>query len=55
MELWIFIAAVHVIHLFLFKKKKHKYAGPYPSKTVKAPHKEWLADINKKQILLSSL
>ncbi|MCA6998427.1 tellurite resistance TerB family protein [Dickeya solani] len=48
MELWIFIAAVYVIYLLFFKKKKHKSAGFYSSKTVKAPPKEWLADIKKK-------
>ncbi|KHN51163.1 ATPase [Dickeya fangzhongdai] len=52
MELWIFIAAVYVIYLLFFKKKKHKSAGPYPSKTVKAPPKEWLADIKKKEAVV---
>lgn len=52
MELWIFIAAIYVIYLLFFKKKKHKPAGSYPSKTVKAPPKEWLADIKKKEAVV---
>ncbi|MHA3595382.1 tellurite resistance TerB family protein [Yersinia enterocolitica] len=52
MELWIFIAAIYVIYLLFFKKKKHKSAGSYPSKTVKAPPKEWLADIKKKEAVV---
>ncbi len=54
MELWIFIAAVYVIYILFFKKKKHKSAGPYPSKTVKAPPKEWLAHIKKKEAVVRS-
>lgn len=52
MELWIFIAAIYVIYLLFFKKKKHKSAGSYPSKTVKATPKEWLADIKKKEAVV---
>jgi len=52
MELWIFIAAIYVVYLLFFKKKKHKSAGSYPSKTVKAPPKEWLADIKKKEAVV---
>lgn len=49
MELWILAAAIYVIYLFFFKKKKNKPAESYASKTVKAPPKEWLADIKKKE------
>lgn len=49
MELWILIAAIYVIYLLFFKKKKNKSAESYASKTVKAPPKEWLADIKKKE------
>ncbi|BCQ35536.1 hypothetical protein ERHA55_32360 [Erwinia rhapontici] len=52
MELWIFIAAIYVIYLLFFKKKKNKSAGSYASKTVKAPPKEWLADIKKKEAVV---
>ncbi|EKN6252894.1 TPA: TerB N-terminal domain-containing protein [Yersinia enterocolitica] len=52
MELWIFIAATYVIYLLFFKKKKHKSTRSYPSKTVKAPPKEWLADIKKKEAVV---
>lgn len=53
MELWIFIAAIYVIYLLFFKKKKHTSAGSYASKTVKAPPKEWLADIKKKEAVVT--
>lgn len=49
MELWILAAAIYVIYLLFFKKKKNKPAESYASKTVKAPPKEWLADIKKKE------
>ncbi|WP_145551289.1 tellurite resistance TerB family protein [Yersinia intermedia] len=52
MELWIFIAAIYVIYLLFFKKKKNKPAGSYVSKTVKAPPKEWFADIKKKEAVV---
>ena len=52
MELWIFIAAIYVIYLLFFKKKKNKSAGSYASKTVKAPPKEWLAEIKKKETVV---
>jgi len=52
MELWIFIAAIYVIYLLFFKKKKHTSTRAYPSKTVKAPPKEWLADIKKKEAVV---
>lgn len=52
MELWIFIAATYVIYLLFFKKKKNKPAGSYVSKTVKAPPKEWFADIKKKEAVV---
>ncbi|CNB19969.1 Tellurite resistance protein [Yersinia ruckeri] len=52
MELWILIAAIYVIYLLFFKKKKNKRAESYASKTVKAPPKEWLADIKKKEAVV---
>ncbi|WP_099064607.1 TerB N-terminal domain-containing protein [Serratia sp. BW106] len=55
MELWIFIAAIYVIYLLFFKKKKNKSAGSYASKTVKAPPKEWLADIKKKEAVVRNV
>ena len=50
MELWLFIAAIFVIYLLFFKKNKS--AGSYASKTVKAPPKEWLADIKEKETVV---
>ncbi|MGC0990008.1 TerB N-terminal domain-containing protein [Pantoea agglomerans] len=52
MELWIFLAAIYVIYLFFFKKKKHRSAGPSVPRTVKAPPKAWVADIKKKEDLV---
>ncbi|HHJ0101136.1 TPA: TerB N-terminal domain-containing protein [Yersinia enterocolitica] len=52
MELWIFIAAIYVIYLLFFTKKKNKPAGSYASKTVKTPPKEWFADIKKKEAVV---
>ncbi|HDL7751849.1 TPA: ATPase, partial [Yersinia enterocolitica] len=52
MELWIFIAAIYVIYLLFFTKKKNKLAGSYASKTVKAPPKEWFAYIKKKEAVV---
>jgi hypothetical protein len=52
MELWIFIAAIYVIYLLFFKKKKNKSAGSHASKTAKAPPKEWLADIKNKESIV---
>lgn len=49
MELWIFIAAIYLIYLFFFKKRKNKSAGSYSSRTVKTPPKEWFADNTKKE------
>lgn len=47
MEFWIFVAAIYVIYLLFFKKKKHKPTVTDSSRPVKAPPKEWLADIKK--------
>lgn len=52
MGLWIFLAAISVIYLFFFKKKKHRSAGPSVPRTVKAPPKAWVADIKKKEDLV---
>ena len=52
MELWIFLAAIYVIYLFFFKKKKHRSAGPSVPRTVKAPPQAWGADIKKKEDLV---
>ncbi|CAI1902999.1 Tellurite resistance protein [Serratia fonticola] len=52
MELWIFLAAIYVIYLLFFKKKKHKSAGSSVSRTVKAPSKEWIADIKRKEAVV---
>ncbi|WP_323170361.1 TerB N-terminal domain-containing protein [Pantoea agglomerans] len=52
MGLWIFLAAIYVIYLFFFKKKKHRSAGPSVPRTVKAPPKAWVADIKKKEDLV---
>ncbi|MCX2943097.1 TerB N-terminal domain-containing protein [Rahnella perminowiae] len=52
MELWIFFAAIYLIYLLFSKKKKNKSAGSYASKTVKAPPKEWLAEIKKKETVV---
>ncbi|MGB8926871.1 MAG: TerB N-terminal domain-containing protein, partial [Pantoea agglomerans] len=52
MELWIFLAAIYVIYLFFFKKKKHRSAGPSVPRTVKVPPKAWVADIKKKEDLV---
>lgn len=52
MELWIFLAALYVIYLLFFKKKKNKTAGVTTSKTFKAPPKEWIADIKKKETVV---
>jgi len=49
MELWIFLAALYVIYLLFFKKKKNKTAGVTTSKTFKAPSKEWSANNKKKE------
>ncbi|CAI0723876.1 MULTISPECIES: TerB N-terminal domain-containing protein [Enterobacterales] len=54
MELWILIAAIYVIYLLFFKKKKNKSAGSYASQIVKAPPKEWLADIKKKESVVQN-
>uniref|UniRef100_UPI0028AD7B17 TerB N-terminal domain-containing protein n=1 Tax=Pantoea vagans TaxID=470934 RepID=UPI0028AD7B17 len=52
MELWIFLAALYVIYLFFFKKKNNKSARGTASRAVKAPPKEWLADIKKKEAVV---
>lgn len=52
MGLWIFLAAIYVIYLFFFKKKKYRSAGPSVPRTVKAPPKAWVADIKKKEDLV---
>ena len=52
MGLWIFLAAIYVIYLFFFKKKKHRSAGPSVPRIVKAPPKAWVADIKKKEDLV---
>ncbi|CNL24865.1 TerB N-terminal domain-containing protein [Yersinia pseudotuberculosis] len=52
MELWIFIAAIYLIYLLFFKKKKNKSAGFYAPRVVKAPPKEWLADIKRKEVVV---
>lgn len=52
MELWIFFAAIYLIYLLFSKKKKNKSAGSYASNTVKAPPKEWLAEIKKKETVV---
>ncbi|EPT0361350.1 TerB N-terminal domain-containing protein, partial [Enterobacter cloacae] len=48
MELLKFLAAILVIYLLFFRKKKRKSPKSYASNSVKAPPKEWLADIKKK-------
>lgn len=52
MEFWIFVAAIYVIYLLFFKKKKHKPAVTYSSRPMKAPQKEWLADIKKQEAVV---
>ncbi len=49
MELLKFLAAIFVIYLLFFRKKKRKSPKSYASDPVKAPPKEWLADIKKKR------
>ncbi|UIN00400.1 TerB N-terminal domain-containing protein [Yersinia ruckeri] len=52
MELWIFIAVIYLVYFLFFKKKKHKPAETYASRTVEAPPKEWLADNKKKEAVV---
>ena len=52
MELWIFLAAIYVVYLLFFKKKKHRSTESLVSRTVKAPPKEWIADIKKKEAVV---
>ncbi|MEG9639414.1 ATPase, partial [Enterobacter asburiae] len=52
MELWIFLAAIYVIYFLFFKKKKHTSVESSVPRTVKAPPKEWLADIKKKEAVV---
>lgn len=49
MDLLKFLAAILIIYLLFFKKKKRKSPKPYASSPVKAPPKEWIADIKKKE------
>lgn len=41
MELWIFIAAIYLIYLLFFKKKKNKSGKPYSYKAKETPPSEW--------------
>lgn len=41
MELWIFIAAIYLIYLLFFKKKKNKSGNSYSYNAEKMPSKEW--------------
>nr|QYR12104.1 hypothetical protein HT591_02070 [Klebsiella pneumoniae] len=43
------LAAIFVIYLLFFRKKKRKSPKSYASDPVKAPPKEWLADIKEKR------
>ncbi|WP_193065691.1 tellurite resistance TerB family protein [Hafnia alvei] len=52
MELWIFLAAIYVVYLLFFKKKKHPSPVIYSPKPAKAPPKEWLADIRKQEAIV---
>ncbi|EOD9040791.1 TerB N-terminal domain-containing protein [Enterobacter hormaechei] len=52
MELLKFLAAILVIYLLFFRKKKRKSPKSYASNPVKAPPKEWLADIKKKEAVV---
>ncbi len=52
MELLKFLAAIFVIYLLFFRKKKRKSPKSYASDPVKAPPKEWLADIKKKEAVV---
>lgn len=52
MELLNFLAAIFVIYLLFFRKKKRKSPKSYASDPVKAPPKEWLADIKKKEAVV---
>ena len=52
MELLKFLAAILVIYLLFFRKKKRKSPKSYASSSVKAPPKEWLADIKKKEAVV---
>ncbi|MBZ7503363.1 ATPase, partial [Klebsiella michiganensis] len=52
MELLRFLAAILVIYLLFFRKKKRKSPKSYASSPVKAPPKEWLADIKKKEAVV---
>jgi hypothetical protein len=55
MELLKFLAAIFVIYLLFFRKKKRKSPKSYASDPVKAPPKEWLADIKKKRRLCETM
>ena len=52
MELWIFIAAIYLIYLLFFKKKKRKTAVSYLPTPAKTPPKEWIADTKKKEAVV---
>ena len=52
MELLKFLAAILVIYLLFFRKKKRKSPKSDASSPVKAPPKEWLADIKKKEVVV---
>jgi hypothetical protein len=55
MELLKFLAAILVIYLLFFRKKKRKSPKSYASSPVKAPPKEWIADIKKKRRLCETM
>jgi tellurite resistance protein len=44
MELWIFIAAIYLIYLLFFKKKKNKSANSFSPKAEKSPSRTWETD-----------
>lgn len=44
MELWIFIAAIYLIYLLFFKKKKNKSGNSYSYKAEKTPSRVWKND-----------
>lgn len=53
MELLKFLAAIFVIYLLFLEKRKSPKS--YASDPVKAPPKEWLADIKKKRRLCETM